>query len=307
MPAARSLSIFNHRAGTLWLAGILLFFSAPFCLADSSLLFKEAQLVLGPELGMTMQQTSLGIDYLRRLSGDSGDRGLLAFQGRLNWNSPEKRLTFDLYNSYFKLKNPFADWWIGHSRVAYGLNSYFDSHALLLTPLSMADFGFENAWGTGLTRDTDWGNVALSYASNSGLASGRISYGVLNQNNFNLGISQAVGSLAGNNEVNLLGFDAAFLYDNCELRAERSTGSKGGLSYHSLLVRGGIKLLEEERLKLEIQRVDLEQGPTYDQTSSLGLSYLFDENLTFRLMAQNDTMSNDTRLVFQTYYYAPWQ
>ncbi|MFA5840283.1 MAG: hypothetical protein WC890_06495 [Candidatus Margulisiibacteriota bacterium] len=318
MPALRSLSTFNHRKGTLWLVGLWLLILAPFCLANSSLLFKEAQLVLGPELGpnMSMQQTGIGIDYLQRLSDDFGDRALLAFQGRLNWNSPDNRTVFDLYNTYIKLKNPFADWWIGHSRIAYGLNFYFDSHALLLAPLSMTDFGFENDWGTGLTHDTDWGTIAISASLGSGmplqaegnhLTSGRISYGLLNRNNFNLGISQAIGSLINNNQVNLLGFDAALLYENYELRAERSTGSKGNLPYHSLFVRGGIKLLDEDRLKVELQRVEQDQGSTFDQISSLGISYLFDENLTFRLMAQTDTMSNDTKFVFQTYFYAPWQ
>jgi len=303
MPARRSLSTFK----LVILALLFCSLTAPGSLANSSLLFKEAQIVLGPELNqsMAMQKTSLGIDFIHRISSDTGDRGILAFQGRFNWNSPNKKIDPELYNSYFKIKNTLADWWIGHSRVAYGLNSYFDSHALLLAPLAMADFGFENAWGSGLSRDTDWGTIALAYTDS--LASGRISYGVINQNNFNLGVSRASGSLPGNNEVDFLGTDAAFLYENYELRVENTTGSKGSLPYHSFFIRGGLKLLDEERLKLELQKVSLEQGNNLEQTSSLGISYLFDENLAFRMMAQNDPMNGGTKYIFQSYYYAPWQ
>ncbi|MCU0641239.1 MAG: hypothetical protein MUC35_04025 [Candidatus Margulisbacteria bacterium] len=307
MAATRSKSSSNIIASALCLALVFCLAVATGALADSALMFKEAQLVLGPgqSSAMPMQQPSLGLDYLQRFSGDAGDRALLAFQGRLAWNGDLNRVEPQLFNSYLKIKNPLADLWLGHSRVAYGLNSYFDSHALLLAPLSMTDFGFENSWGAGVRRDTDWGDLAVSYTANN-LISGRVSIGVLNQNNYNLGLSRAQGNLSPNIAVEYTGVDAALLVDNYELRAENTSGARDGAGYHSILVRGGIKLLADDRLKFELQQQNSEQGTLSDRSTALGLTYLYDENLTFRFLGQKETMTNELKLTIQGYYYAPW-
>ncbi|KAF0134449.1 MAG: hypothetical protein FD145_674 [Candidatus Saganbacteria bacterium] len=317
MAKARSKSNSNNFATIFLLALVFSLTTAACALANSSLLFKEAQLVIGQGQSqhMPMQESSLGIDYLNRLSGDSGDRALLAFQGRFVWNNGKNRIEPQIYNSYIKFKNPFTNLWLGHSQASYGLNSYFDSHALLLAPLGMTDFGFENDWGAGLLRDTNWGDIAISYTLGSGmsvqaegnhLASTRISFGVINQRNFNIGLSKANGTLAQNIAVDFTGLDGALLYENYELRVENTSGAKSGLSYHSFLVRGGIKFLEEDRLKLELQQVNSEQGTMSDQATFFGLTYIFDENLTFRLMGQSEAMAKDIKLTFQGYFYTPW-
>jgi hypothetical protein len=57
-----------------------------------------------------MQKPSIGFDYLKRFSGDSGDWATLALQGRLamtedldkNENGNTYRLEYQVYNAYLK-------------------------------------------------------------------------------------------------------------------------------------------------------------------------------------------------------------
>ncbi|MFH0887297.1 MAG: hypothetical protein V1843_03935 [bacterium] len=337
MPGPRSLSIFSCCIACV--AAVIILLTAHPSYGDSFLLFKEAQLVFGADNILTgpifysqdqddvMQKPSIGMDYIYRFSDDAGDKAVFALQGRLAWNESYDRRKIEpqLYNAYFKIKNQMADIWLGHSRPAYGLSSYFDSHALLLPTLGMMDLGFDRDWGIGLARDTDWGDIALSattgsgmplYAGGNGLFSGRISYGVLNRDNFNLGLSKASGKLltamgyeylSGSiYDIDYTGIDAALLYDNYELRGERTWGGKRGQSYNSYFVRAGIKLLEEEDLKIELQLVGMDQGNQSEQVSAACITYILDENLAFRSMYQHSRLMDDNRLIFQCYYYSPW-
>jgi hypothetical protein len=109
-----------------------------------------------------MQKPGIGVDYVQRLSGETGDYATLALQLRLAYNQPYQELDQDqvqlqLYNAFFKYKAGFSDLWIGHNRMAFGLASYFDSHAQLLQPLIMQGYGFDRDWGVGATRDFEWG------------------------------------------------------------------------------------------------------------------------------------------------------
>lgn len=295
--------------------------------ADSSLLYNEAQFIIGLSSNTNgpifysqnqddaMQKPSLGIDYLRRISGDLGDKALLALQMRLalNIQGNKSNLEPQVYNAYIKAKNPISDVWIGHSRFAYGLGSYFDSHGLLLMTLGMNDFGFDRDWGGGLAHDTNWGDIALSMTTGSGmslivsskyLTSGRVSFGVLNRDNFNFGISKAAGNILQTTEIDFTGFDLAGFYENYEIRAENTSGTKNQEPYNSFLIRGGIKLFDEDRLKLELQHTGISQGTQLDRILSAGVSYVYTGDLAFRAMVQNNLPIQDTKVIFQCYYYA---
>lgn len=317
---------------------IVFFLAAP-SFADSYLLYKEAQFVIGSQLKLpqtiyfsqtqedVMQKPSIGMDYLYRFSDDSGDKAIVALQGRLAWNELDNKRKIEpqLYNAYIKFKNPFADLWLGHARTAYGMSSYFDSHALLLPALGMYDIGFDRDWGVGFLRDLSWGDIAISYTMGSGmpfygasnhLSSGRVSYGVLNSDNYNVGISKVNGTLVQTMgydvmpemlyDIDLTGVDAAFLYENYELRAENSAGTRMNEPYYSSLIRGSIKLLEEENLRFELQQVAYMQADIANHIGSAGISYLFDQDIAFRLMYQYDELMDDIKVVAQVYYYAPW-
>ena len=308
--------------------------------ADSSLLFKEWQLVVGSRLrqGETisysrseqavMQKPSIGFDYLHRFSDDYGDKAVGYVQGRIAWKEQGNIVKIEpqLFNAYIRFKNPNADYWIGHSRTAYGLASYLDSHPLLLPVLGMYDLGFDRDWGFGILKDQAWGDFALSYTMGSGmpvhsegnnLLSGRVAYGILKRDNFNVGFSKANGYLAqvsgyevttGTiNNLDLTGIDASVLYENYEIKAEGSAGRKMDMPYNSTFFRCSSKYLEDENLKVEIQQITYEQMGVFNLISSIGFSFEFEDDTAVRLMYQDDKLRDDSRIVMQMYYYGLWE
>ena len=271
----------------------------------------------------TMQKTSLGFDYIQRFSGDAGDIAVLAVQGRLGFD-PDGDTTVEpqLYNAYLKFKTRAADVWIGHNRPKFGLSSYFDNHAQLLQPLAMNGFGFDRDWGIGAERDTAWGNAGLSLTTGSGMplhfkgnyfAAARVSKGVLNRENYNIGVSAGYGKtldimgyhLASDEpmETALAGLDAAWLWNNIENRLEIIGGRRGGQSSYALFWRAGLNLLEEGRLKLEIQPVLYKMMGLSRLQFSAGATFLAHADWTLRAMYLYDKETKDSRIVFQVYYY----
>src|SRR3972149_1546301 len=191
------------------------------CLADMArasdyLLYFEAQGIAGysSELNKTiyysmnpdaeMQKPSLGFDYIKRFSGESGDVATLALQGRLalTVDGSKYKLEPQIYNAYLKMKTPGPYVWVGHNRPAFGLSSYFDSHGLLLRTLAIQGFGYDRDWGVGMYKEFSWGDVSASATIGSGMpfllkgnymTAARVSYGVLSQDNMNIGVSVGYG------------------------------------------------------------------------------------------------------------------
>jgi len=317
------------------LALLALLFSADHSFAKSYLLYLEAQAVGGHSSEQdrvifyslsqedAMQKPSLGFDYLQRFSSEERDFGALSIQGRLAINATGKSTVEpQLYNAYFKYKAGFADLWVGHNRPALGLSSYFDSHGLLLPTLAMQGFGFDRDWGFGLYRDFAWGNVSLSATNGSGmpvhfkgnsLFAGRISEGVLNQDNYSLGLSAAYGQILETmgyhlmdpdpHELILGGADFTFLWENLENRWDCFLGKKMGEETLALFWRSGINLLEEGRLKLEFQPVYWKVGKGWTYQLFFGISFQATSDLALRTFYQYDRDSNDKRLILQLYYY----
>lgn len=303
--------------------------------AQSHLLYFELQGVAGYSTGKdrlifhslsadeVMQKSSLGFDYLLKLSGRSRDIGTLAVQARLAYDPDgEPEAEFQLYNAYFRYKAGFADIWAGHSRPALGLSSALDSHGLLLPTLAMLGYGFDRDWGVGLARDFAWGDTALSLTTGSGmalrfngnyLASARVSKGVLARDNYSAGLSAAYGDvldimgyrLMSDDLVPLRGvsLDLTCLRDNLENRAEVFAGSRSGRSVLALFWRFGLNLLEEGRLRIEAQPVLMKTGPDWTSLISAAASLQLTADLALRSMVQYDRTARTTRVVFQAYYY----
>ena len=146
-----------------------------------------------------MQKPSLGFDYIKRFSGESGDVATFALQGRLAMMVDPKKMRTEVklepqvYNAYLKVKTPGPYVWVGHNRPAFGLSSYFDSHALLLRTLAIQGFGYDRDWGVGLYKDFSWGDIAATATTGSGMpiyfrgnymTAARASYGVLSRDNY---------------------------------------------------------------------------------------------------------------------------
>lgn len=303
----------------------LLYFEAQEIIGYSSSLGKGIYASMDPEA--EMQKPGLGFDYLQRFSGETGDWGSLGLQGRLALTIyPDERATeveAQLYNAWFKVKTPMTDLWLGHNRPALGLGSYFDSHPLILRTLPIQGFGYDRDWGVGTYRDFSWGNLQLSATTGTGMPvyfkgnymlSGRIGYGVLNEDNYTWGFSAGLGQTLETigyelrdpepKAMRLAGSDFAFLQDNLEHRFDILAGEWLDRETVAAMYRLGLLFGPEQRLKIELQ-------PTYWRSEgenwllSACFSALVSADMTWRIMYEYDRNADDHRGFFQLYYYLP--
>lgn len=303
--------------------------------ASSRLLYVEAQGVAGysdkeddifhsESAEDVMQKSSVGFDFIQRLSGDSGDYGMIALQGRLAYDpDAEDEIEPQLYNAYGKYKAGWADIWLGHNRPALGLSSVLDTHALLLPTLTMDGFGFDRDWGMGVSRDFAWGNISSSLTTGSGMplrfegnyiASARISKGFLSQDNYSLGFSLAHGETLHTMgyevmhdepmELSLAGLDFSYLWDNYEARFEAMGGTLMDEDAYAVFARFGVNLLDEGRLKLELQPEYSKIGDADGFEFAAGPAYQLTDEITLRAMYQYDELEDEQRAVIQVYYYS---
>ena len=141
------------------------------------------------------------------------------------------------------MKTPGPYVWVGHNRPAFGLSSYFDSHGLLLRTLAIQGFGYDRDWGIGLYKDFSWGDISASATTGSGMpvylkgnymTAARVSYGVLSQDNINVGFSLGYGSTLDTmgyklrdpepRQMMLAGVDLTILRNNLEHRFDLLAG-----------------------------------------------------------------------------------
>jgi hypothetical protein len=298
-------------------ATLLLFLAAFPLYAGNSLLYLEAQGVAGYQrLGSegkeiyrssseddVMQLNSVGIDFIKKFSLETGDIGSAALQARLAYNENKKRAEPQIYNAYLKAKTQYTDIWAGHDRVAFGLASFWDTHGDLLQPLPMYGFGFDRDWGMGISKDTERGDLKIALTSGTGmrprakgnwLVTSRASYGVLSYDNYNIGIAGMAGQkpeVMGYElidkklkETALLGIDFSFNFWRFENKAELNAGEKDKKRALAAFYRLGVNFLEENRLKLEGQYAYTEQDKTRNHAAGAGIAFKLNSWLTARLM-----------------------
>lgn len=323
----------------LSLLALCLVFAVESAIAGNYLLYLEAQGVAGYSSQANqpiyysmdpmdvMQKPGVGFDYLQRFSGEEGDWGALAIQGRAVYSGAfdedsHDELQLQLYNAYFKYKAGIADLWLGHNRIPFGLGSYLDSHALLLQPLAMRGYGYDRDWGVGATHDFQWGDASLALSTGSGmrldfdgnyLVSGRVSKGVLSQDNYNIGISTSFGQpldtmgyekvMPDPVETRLVGTDMTYLWNRLENRFEAAVGEKDDQETYAFLWRVGLNFLEEDRLKLEAQPVYKKVYGEGSYEISGAVTYKLTSDITLRGMYTYDDGLDDNRIVFQLYWY----
>jgi len=306
----------------------LLYFEAQGIIGYSSELNKAIFYSMNPDA--EMQKPSLGFDYIKRFSGEMGDVATLAIQGRLALtvdaeNGNSVKLEPQIYNAYLRVKTPGPYVWIGHNRPAFGLSSYFDSHGLLLRTLAIQGFGYDRDWGVGLYKDFSWGDIFTSVTTGSGMpvlfkggnymATARASYGVLSQDNMNLGFSLGYGKTLDTmgydlrdsepRQMALAGVDFTFLRNNFEHRFDFLGGKWLGEKTYAVFYRFGVNLDQEGRFKIEAQPTWWKFGEEKNYQLSLCFSALATSNLTIRLGYTYDHDVNDNRIVLQLYYYQP--
>jgi hypothetical protein len=306
----------------------LLYFEAQGIAGYSSELNKAIFYSMNPDA--EMQKPSLGFDYIKRFSGESGDVATFALQGRLALtvdaeNGNSVKLEPQIYNAYLKVKTPGPYVWVGHNRPAFGLSSYFDSHGLLLRTLAIQGFGYDRDWGVGMYKDFSWGDISASATTGSGMpvlfkggnymTAARVSYGVLSQENLNLGFSLGYGRTLDTmgyelrdsepRQMTLAAVDFTFLRNNLEHRFDFLAGKWLGEDTYALFYRFGVNLDPEGRLKIEAQPTYWKFGEERDYQLSLCFSVLATSNLTIRMAYTYDHSANDNRVVMQLYYYTP--
>ena len=99
------------------------------------------------------------------------------------------------------------------------------------------------------------------------------------------------------------GLDWSFAWRNLESRAEILVGRRGGAGTFLAFWRPGLSLLEEGRLKIELQPALMRRAGDWDYSLGSGLTYLFNADLAGRFMVLRDSAGPGMRFVVQLYYY----
>jgi hypothetical protein len=311
-------------AGAAQASNYLLYFEGQEVFGYSSALRRTIPYSMNPDA--EMQKPSIGFDYLQRFSGESGDFATLALQYRFALTQIDNgyKTEGQFYNAYVKVKTPLSYIWVGHNRPAFGLGSYFDSHGLLLRTLAVQGFGYDRDWGGGVYRDFSWGDVAATVTTGTGMPirengnymlASRASYGVLSQDNWNLGFSLAYGKTLDTmgytvrdrepRWMKLAGMDMAILWNNQEHRFDVLGGKWLDQYAYALFYRFGLNLDAEGRFKIEAQPTYWMFGDEKNFQMSVCFSVLATSNLTLRTAYIFDHVTTDHRFLLQLYYYWP--
>jgi hypothetical protein len=316
------------------LIAIILSFKAAFSFADSLLLFLEAQVIAGYSSAANkavyhsanaqdlMQKNSIGFDLIKKFSSQTRDVLTAALQFRLAYDDNENKAQLQIFNAYLKTKFSFGDIWLGHNRAAFGLESYWDTHASLLQSLPMYGLGYDRDWGAGFSKDTQNGNVSFAFTSGAGMAlkfdgswliTSRFSKGVLNYDNYTVGLSfmggkiyDAMGYVIMNDkpsEIFLFSADFAYNYNNIEQKLQINSGQKTKENLYCGLYRLTLNFLEENRLKIEGQSVYIQTRHRKDYFLAAGASYALNSDLTARVLYEYASEKDESRVIGQLYYY----
>jgi hypothetical protein len=147
------------------------------------------------------------------------------------------------------------------------------------------------------------------------MTAARVSYGVQNQDNFNLGFSLAYGNTLDTmgyllrdpepRQMKLGAVDLTILCDNFEHRFDLYIGTWLDKNTYALFYRFGVNLDQEARFKIEAQPTYWRFGDEKNYQLSLCFSGVVTSNLTLRLGYTYDNDANDNRAILQLYYYKP--
>jgi len=271
-----------------------------------------------------MQKPSLGLDLVQRFHSGKGDWGVLALQARLAYNQDIKpTIEPQLYNAYFKLKSRHADIWLGHNRPAFGMSTYIDNHASLLSDFGMIMFNYDRDWGVGL--DTEIADIYLKISATTGsgmrfeadgshLLAGRLGYKELSRDNYTLGLGFRKGKTLETMGYKILhgakqhpevmaSADMAWRYLNYELKADASHGEFLNRPSSALLMRGTLYLLGEDRLAIETQYLGWERVGDKQTELSLSTSLRLSPYLSIRTLASYDPEAASEKYLLQLYWY----
>jgi hypothetical protein len=280
-----------------------------------------------------MQKPSVGFDLVKRFGNEYRDWGLLAIQYRVAYQHDTKpRFASQLYNAYYKQKLPGLDVWLGSNKPAAGLTSNLDNHAALLSDMSMKVFTYDRDWGLGVEKDMDWLKLSASATNGSGmqiynrqgnyLLAGRMGLGNLNKSNYNLGLSgahgkvlEAMGYKIGHLDtqsgeyilhgMDYVGLDGSLRYLNMDLKFDSLIGEFYAKPARALMLRSGIRLMEEERLTIEAQGFYSKYVVFEAKNVALAAAFKLTSDVTLRAMGDYSISDDSYKIIGQIYYYKP--
>jgi hypothetical protein len=271
-----------------------------------------------------MQKNSVGFDFIKKFSSQTKDLASAALQMRVAYDEDKNKLQLQVYNAYLKIKTSPADIWAGHTRAAFGLASYWDTHGDLLQPLPMYGFGYDRDWGIGFGKYLQNGDLQFALTSGTGmgfetegnwLITSRISNGLLNYDNYNIAASFMGGKILDAmgyeimddtpKDIILAGFDGAYNHNNIEHKTEVAFGSKNQRTAFAAFYRLALNFMEENALKLEGQSVYTKLEGQNNYSLAGGLTYRLNSYLSARAMYEWQHKPAGYRIITQLYYYFP--
>lgn len=153
----------HHRWRSLCLSvPLVLVLSASAAWSDTQVLYREFILSGGLyngdfDLMRSHPQTSAGIDWLYKFSGEGGDWATAGLQARVYFDPEHDRLDPDLMSLWFSLRGDQgrANWQVGKFEIPYGLEPVLDTHGTLLQSNGHHNIGDLWSWGTAMHGQLD--------------------------------------------------------------------------------------------------------------------------------------------------------
>lgn len=269
------------------------------------------------------QKPSLGLAYNLQFNRKGDNFGYLAFQGRMAYSEhTDSNLQFQLYDAYADISLENFDLWAGHHRTPVGLSSYLDSHPLIMSDNTYSGLNFNRDWGVGIGFDRHYPSVNLALTTGSGmplkmkenfLFSGRVGWWDYAEDDIALGVSAAAGKvlqtigyevLDGGRRQDLFvgGVDFSKKIANFYGHGDVLWGSYEGDAAHSVMGRLGMNILEDEKLNVELQGMNIEMGSFATNILSLGGGYELAPHLDLRGVLNISNRKHLNAIILQLYY-----
>ncbi|MBU4346321.1 MAG: hypothetical protein KKH29_03220 [Candidatus Omnitrophica bacterium] len=314
-------------------------------LAGQSFFYKELNIIggysdkeewVGKSEGL---KNSVGFEYYRKSSNEYGDYLTSDLQIRVAYDSLESSddaWGIEIHNAWAEYKLDYGyNLKFGHFDPAFGLEPLLDTHATLLQTLAEKNVGFKKDWGLALKGSMPEFDYKIAAQLGSGMSmhrkdgsyllSSRI--GAPTYKTFQYGSSLLYGEVLKTEGMNTfprnellsgkavlkkrIGLDGQYLFGPYLFKGEIAYGKDDNEKVLGYLFETDYTLPNYQNLQLEAQFRswfnDLDEGSTDDSTLTLGVSYKFSSNITFRTNYIHDfnlaSGKEDDKLLVQFYYY----
>lgn len=269
------------------------------------------------------QKPALGVDYRLHYNSQGEDRGYLAFQGRVAYSETrDSNLELQLYDAYANIVLKDFDLWAGHHRTPVGLSSYLDSHHFIMFDNTFSGLNFNRDWGVGVAFDRHYPNVNLALTTGSGmplklkdnfLLSGRVGWWNYEEDEIALGVSAAAGKvlntigyevLDGGKRRDLFvgGVDFSKKIANFYGHADALWGNYQGHAAHTVMGRLGFNFMDEDKVNVELQGMNIELDHYATNIMSIGAGYELATNLDLRGVLNISNRRQYSAIILQLHY-----